>query len=1194
MDSDPTSLTTTAAPQARRRPWLAIALFTLAALMLCVSLAIVWMLTTESGTRTLLSLLGRQVPMEVSGVRGALSDHLQVDRLQLNAGDNRIRLEGVQLRWQPWQLRDGQLLIDRMSVRSMTIVTAPGDDQPPQVPATLELPFRLSLRELQVGRLRVEQEGKPLLSAAEVSLSLHFDGQRHQLQLQRMDVLPEGAAGLSGRLSGALTLAAAHPFALEGEFRLSGYHAEGSARGSVQLGGSLPRLTTRFDLQLARAGRQAGLRGSAALRPFAPQPLASADLKARALDLTMLSRDLPTTLIDADIRMRSAESGSFTLNNRQRGALADGQLPVAQASGDFTLSEDGVQLSSLSVNGGEFSGDIGVQRAPDGPRVRAHGRLRQLRVADWYRLPELPGIVLNGRIDVDGTAAARPSGTLSFALEDSRFGEWPVAGRGTLAFNALALQVDALLLNVGANRLQASGQLDMAGGDLRFSIDAPRLAQLDKQVAGSLQVDGRLSGRFDAPALTARWRAESLRVPGVLAAGNAQGSLEAGSTLQAPLKIVLEGRKITLADLTLDQLQLDADGSLAEHTLALQLAVDGDRLQADARGGLDALNASARWRGQLERLQTRGRLALDSTGPAALAVSRESLTLNRLYLDSDFGRVRIEQLSRDPTKLASRGRIDGLPLASVLQLVRQDVVASSDLMLDGDWDFQLPASPADPAATVQPRGGLRLQRSRGDLVLSGTQQIALGLSTLALEARASGQRIALTLDARGRQLGTVAFGGSVATTGGSLMPSPEAPVDGVLNLELPSIAAVTALASPNVIANGSVNGKLFITGTIGDPKLSGRLQGQQLRVLLADSGFVLRDGRLDAALSGNSLMLRELSFAGSNGTGRLLLSGPVRFDDGHAAGALDWRLERFLAFDRVDRQLQVSGNGELVLADSRLDLRGEVAVDRGFFDVGQADAPELSDDVVVIGKRPQSGRALAVGIDVAVSLGDQIRLQGRGLDARIGGQLQVASAPGELLTAKGEVKVTRGTFTAYGRELAIERGVLRFDGPPSNPALDIRAMRRGTEVAAGVSIVGTAQAPRISLVSEPQVPDAEKLSWLVLGQGLSGSSTAQVGMLQDAAGALLAQGAAGGLQSQIASSLGVDSIGLARSRDNLQQRVITVGKRLSSRLYLSYQHGLQTAGSILLLRYTLSPRITLEAETGVRSVFSVFYNFAFD
>lgn len=1181
---------TPATPTRRRKPWLAIVLFILAALMLSAALAVVWMLTTESGTRALLSLLGRQVPMQVSGVRGTIADELQIEELQLAAGENRIRLEGLRMRWQPWQLQDGLLAIDRLAVRSVTLLTQPGKDEPPQVPASLELPFRLSLRDMQVGRLVVKQGEQQLLSAADVSLSLHYDGQQHRLQLHQLDVLPEGAAAISGRLSGELAIAATRPFALDGKFQLSGKHAEGSARGLLQLGGTLPALSTRFSLQLARAGREAALAGTAALRPFAVQPFAGADLQARGLDLAMLSRDLPETRIDAELRMRSPDSGSFSFANAIAGPLSRSRLPVVQASGDFRLAEDAVQLNSLSVNDGEFNGAVGLQRTPEGATLHAEGTLRKLRVTDYWRPPAgLPEIILSGRFDLDGRVADKPSGSLAFELENSRIGKWPVSGSGILALDPVAVAIEQLALRVGVNRLEVDGRLDMAGGDLNFSLDAPKLAQLGQAFAGSARLDGRLSGNVAAPTVTARWQAESLRLPGGLAVAGTSGSIQAGSTLKAPLQLDANGKRIRVGDTRLDSLQVVADGSLASHELQLQLSQQQDSVRLRASGGINALDANARWRGRIEQLETRGRLTLSSETPAPLTIDHQSFALSNLRLSSEFGRIVIDQLARSPEQLTSSGGIEALPVAALLRQVRQDAVAGSDLMLAGRWDITLPQQ-----AGARPSGSVQLQRSSGDLVMSGAQQIALGLSTLSLEARAVGERIAVTLDARGKQLGTIAFGGSVLTGSGALPVSTEAPIDGVLRLELPSIAAAAALASPTVIANGSVNGRIFITGTLADPKLSGQLAGRDLRVLLADSGFVLSDGKLDARLSGDKLTLNELSFAGSKGTGRLVLSGPVRFDEGHAAGKLDWRLERFLAFDRVDRQLQVSGKGQLALSDSRVDVSGNVVVDRGFFDVGRADAPELSDDVVIVGEPEAPPRALALGLDLTVALGNQIRLQGRGLDARIGGTLQLLSAPGEPLSAKGEVTVTKGTYTAYGRELAIERGVLRFDGPPSNPALDIRAMRRGTEVAAGVSIVGTAQAPRISLVSEPQVPDAEKLSWLVLGQGLSATSGAQVGMLQDAAAGLLAQGAAAGLQSQVASALGVDTISLSRSRDNLQQRIVTVGKRLSSRLYLSYQHGLQTASSIVLLRYTLSPRVTLEAETGARSVFSVFYNFSFD
>ena len=84
------------------------------------------------------------------------------------------------------------------------------------------------------------------------------------------------------------------------------------------------------------------------------------------------------------------------------------------------------------------------------------------------------------------------------------------------------------------------------------------------------------------------------------------------------------------------------------------------------------------------------------------------------------------------------------------------------------------------------------------------------------------------------------------------------------------------------------------------------------------------------------------------------------------------------------------------------------------------------------------------------------------------------------------------------------------------------------------------------------------------------------------------------MQSQIASAFGFDDVSIGKGGTDLQDRIITLGKRISSRLYLSFKQSLDTVGSVLLLRYTLTPRITLEGEAGTSSALSVFYNFAFD
>jgi len=82
------------------------------------------------------------------------------------------------------------------------------------------------------------------------------------------------------------------------------------------------------------------------------------------------------------------------------------------------------------------------------------------------------------------------------------------------------------------------------------------------------------------------------------------------------------------------------------------------------------------------------------------------------------------------------------------------------------------------------------------------------------------------------------------------------------------------------------------------------------------------------------------------------------------------------------------------------------------------------------------------------------------------------------------------------------------------------------------------------------VPDSEKLSWLVLGHGTEGANRADLGVVQTAAGALLGRGESIKLQNRIAHAAGLDELAL-RGAGGLESTVLTLGKRLSSRAYLT-------------------------------------------
>ena len=84
------------------------------------------------------------------------------------------------------------------------------------------------------------------------------------------------------------------------------------------------------------------------------------------------------------------------------------------------------------------------------------------------------------------------------------------------------------------------------------------------------------------------------------------------------------------------------------------------------------------------------------------------------------------------------------------------------------------------------------------------------------------------------------------------------------------------------------------------------------------------------------------------------------------------------------------------------------------------------------------------------------------------------------------------------------------------------------------------------------------------------------------------------LQARIAQALGLSEFGLAGG-DQLQSTVVVLGKKISSRAYLTFEQGLRgVSRSVAKLRYELNPRWSVQAATGTENAVDLFYTIRFD
>jgi translocation and assembly module TamB len=472
-----------------------------------------------------------------------------------------------------------------------------------------------------------------------------------------------------------------------------------------------------------------------------------------------------------------------------------------------------------------------------------------------------------------------------------------------------------------------------------------------------------------------------------------------------------------------------------------------------------------------------------------------------------------------------------------------------------------------------------------------------------------GNRLNATVRAQASRIGVVDVDAhtTLVMRDGFLSVNEEGALSGNVNANVPSLKTTGGLFGPSYLLDGHLALKLALGGTVAKPDLTGSLLGDGLSATMVDQGVQLKDGVVRIALSKNLVDFQQVEFHGASGT--LRATGRVRLDGDEpdlSASIVADKLELFAA---PDRNLSLSGSASVANAGAQggMAINGKFMVDHALFDMPEQSAPKLGDDVVIVrpdgtvaGERPTpqvAGTNKPVGrfaprANIDLSLGDNFRFRGQGADLGLTGTITAMSAPNLPLRAVGNVRVTQGsTYTAFGRKLNIENGFFTFNGPVANPGINILAMRRNQQVEAGVQVTGTVQFPVAKLVSEPSVPDNEKLSWLLFGHGTDQGNN--LGQQSTMTTALALLGSASG--KRIAQTFGLDEFSIGRSEVGLTDpQVVMVSKAINEWLVIGYEQGLQSASNAIKATVNLTRYWSVAAYGGTFDGLELLYTRRFD
>lgn len=732
-----------------------------------------------------------------------------------------------------------------------------------------------------------------------------------------------------------------------------------------------------------------------------------------------------------------------------------------------------------------------------------------------------------------GTLAGVRAGEWSLGQGDAR---WQL---GTATDAPLDVQLDIGQAAWGNKQLGNSTlQLKGSARDHQFSL------RTELKVAPPVWVEN-LQARppgaaASAPAPAAAASAPAAAPVRTLALASAQGSLSGNlfgrSAQGAPTPWAWKG---VLKQLELRTTQAGATPLLITKDIGLELSSGPTTRIAVTAGRADILGAGLRW--------------------------------NRIDWESGQA-VRTQQLDM-------QAELEPLAVAPLLRRAQPNFGWGGDLQIAGKVVIR---------QTDSFSANIVLERTQGDLTVteeSGTQ--ALGLTDLRVGLDAKDGVWSFTAGLAGQQLGVLGGAVVVRTSPQAAWPSPDAPLQGVLEAQVANLGTWGAWVPAGWRLDGRLNTSATLGGRFGAPEYTGSVVGSGIGVRNMLEGVNLTDGEVDVSLQGATAKINKFQARGGNGTVRL--EGDAKLDDTWRA-RLKLVADKFQLLGRVDLRIVASGEAQVAIDGETVKADGRFTVDEGLVDFTRLSSPGLGDDVIVTGRGtdPQDAPPAApvpasgsnrITLDLLVNLGERLQMRGLGIDTLLRGELRV-SRPGGKWALAGTVRAVDGTFANYGQKLVIDRGVITFNGAPSNMRLDIEATRPNLDVRVGVAVSGPLQNLRVRLFSEPEMSNNEKLSWLLLGRASDGLGKTDTALVQRAAFALLAGDGDGG-PGAITRAFGIDDLGLRQTDGETRETVVSVGKQLSKRVYIAYEQNLATSTGSFQVTYRIAQRFVMRLQSGL-------------
>lgn len=1036
------------------------------------------------------------------------------------------------------------------------------------------LPLQIELSRLDINDFTLVQE-TPIV-VTHLGLEARAAGSEINIKTLQLD-MPQ----LEGQLNGAVTLAEDYPISLTLETTIKQPVAKGQTLNLVA-SGSLSTLSLDAELGgLAKGKIKAFIQPLTSDVPF---ELSLSDGKAQ---WPLLGQGDYWVLVDKLNAQGSLDGYNIDFASSLSGQdIPDAQLNIL-GSGD--QSQVVLQTLSLKTLGGEVSGKAMANwQAPI--NWSADLLLRDIQPGlQWHEaegrlsghLTTTGGLTEQGgwqislpELDIEGIVRGYPinlDGQLSASDQD---------GSGDVK-----LLTSGVVLSHGPNYVKASGVIEQ-NANMQVTVSFPDMSLSVPNLRGNLQGDIALKGDLHEPRVSLALNAGDVGWQKDLTAKSIElvGELSPLGQISGNAKLSVLGANYQ--SYAIDHVWLKTEGSEQKHTLSLDVKSNVASTELTLHGALQRAPELA-WQGVLDDMFIQSKQGIwtlkKATSIGFSAQSQQVFVAAHCWgqagasicLDKDMNAGKSGKAQISVTDLDFKQFNAFVP-------EKTELVGDINLSAMANW---APDSP--------PQLSLDLNMAQGKVIDQNTHPIHLGWEKIQLNSALENNTLSanwlIDLSDNGEFTGKAKVKNVV---------DKKKSIQGDIQLTELKLDFLEPFLGDYSQFKSTLNSKLSFSGPIMKPKIQGQFLLDELLLKGDVSPIEVDSGKVEINFSGYGA---SLTAAINTPDGQLQASGDADWRD-----LKNWQTNMRVFADElmvdVPPMVKVKVIPDMTISASPKQARIDGTISLPWGKVVVEELPPsaigVSKDQVILNNQlePEDSRTtipFTVETNINISIGDDFKLSAFGLEGELSGNLNISQRDkGPFVT--GEVNIIDGSYRSFGQDLLIQQGKILMNGPVDQPFVQITAIRNPDNTqngyTAGIKVIGPVDEPSVTIFSEPSLPQANALSYLLRGRDIDGESGGNT-VTSTLIGLSLAK--SGHVVGEIGEAFGVQDLQLdtAGSGDDSQ---VTVSGYVFPGLQVKYGVGIFDSVGEFTVRYRLMQDLYVEAVSGLDSAVDLLYQFEFN